>query len=70
MKRLVPLLSYAFGLIVLMMPAAGGAADELKVGDQAPDFTLKASDGRTYTLSTLRGRNVVLAWFPKACTGG
>ena len=44
--------------------------DELKVGDTAPDFTLKASDGQTYTLSKLRGKTVVLAWFPKAFTAG
>ena len=42
----------------------------LKVGDMAPDFTLKASDGQTYTLSKLKGKTVVLAWFPKAFTGG
>ena len=45
-------------------------ADELKVGDKAPDFTLPGTDGKTYTLSQLRGKNVVLAWFPKAFTGG
>ena len=49
-------------------PVAGQGA--LKVGDPAPDFTLQASDGQTYTLSKLRGRAVVLAWFPKAFTGG
>jgi peroxiredoxin Q/BCP len=43
---------------------------ELKVGDMAPDFTLPASDGQTYMLSKLRGKTVVLAWFPKAFTGG
>jgi peroxiredoxin Q/BCP len=68
MHRLIRALSFGVGLLVLM--ALPAAADELKVGDQAPDFTLKASDGQTYTLSTLRGRNVVLAWFPKAFTGG
>lgn len=45
-------------------------AQELKVGDPAPDFTLKASDGQTYTLSKLKGKTVVLAWFPKAFTSG
>ncbi len=45
-------------------------ADELKVGDQAPDFSLPGSDGKTYTLSQLKGQTVVLAWFPKAFTGG
>jgi peroxiredoxin Q/BCP len=42
----------------------------LKVGDMAPDFTLKASDGQTYSLSKLKGKTVVLAWFPKAFTAG
>jgi peroxiredoxin Q/BCP len=50
-------------------PAVPGQP-ELKVGDQAPDFTLQASDGKTYTLSKLRGKAVVLAWFPKAFTAG
>jgi thioredoxin-dependent peroxiredoxin len=44
---------------------------ELKVGDKAPDFTLQASDGKTYSLSEFRGRQpVVIAWFPKAFTSG
>lgn len=42
----------------------------LQVGDQAPDFTLPASDGKTYRLSDLKGKAVVIAWFPKAFTGG
>jgi peroxiredoxin len=43
---------------------------ELKPGDVAPDFTLTASDGRTYRLADLAGQPVVIAWFPKAFTGG
>jgi peroxiredoxin Q/BCP len=44
---------------------------ELRPGDVAPDFSLVGSDGRTYTLSEFVGRQgVVLAWFPKAFTGG
>jgi len=49
-------------------PVAG--QPELKVGDTAPDFTLQASDGQTYSLAKLKGKFVVLAWFPKAFTGG
>jgi peroxiredoxin Q/BCP len=51
----------------LMTPAF---AEELKVGDKAPDFKLQGSDGRTYSLADLRGKTVVLAWVPKAFTGG
>ena len=46
------------------------AAAELKVGDPAPDFSLMGSDGKTYKLSELKGKTVVLAWFPRAFTGG
>jgi peroxiredoxin Q/BCP len=44
---------------------------ELKVGDQAPNFTLQATDGKTYKLSDFKGKKaVVVAWFPKALTAG
>ena len=47
------------------------SADALKVGDDAPDFTLAATDGSEVTLSAQIGeKNVVLAFFPKAFTGG
>jgi len=46
------------------------AREELKPGDVAPAFTLPASDGKTYRLADFKGRTVVLAWFPKAFTGG
>ena len=59
---------------MLMMAAAGQAqtpAPGLKVGDQAPDFSLPASDGKTYQLADFKGKEaVVLAWFPKAFTQG
>ena len=42
----------------------------LKVGDKAPDFRLKAADGQEISLSALRGKPVVLYFFPKALTSG
>jgi len=52
-----------------MMNAVAAAA--LKVGDAAPDFSLQGSDGKTYKLSDFKGKQaVVLAWYPKALTGG
>ena len=44
---------------------------ELKPGDAAPAFSLGGSDGKTHTLAEHAGKQaVVLAWFPKAFTGG
>ena len=49
------------------LATAGG----LSVGDPAPDFELAGSDGATHRLADFRGEQVVvLAWFPKAFTGG
>lgn len=43
---------------------------ELKPGDMAPDFTLPRDDGSTVTLSALRGRPVVLFFYPQDDSGG
>jgi peroxiredoxin Q/BCP len=46
-------------------------AAELKTGDEAPDFELVGSDGKTYKLADFRNKQaVVVAWFPKAFTSG
>jgi thioredoxin-dependent peroxiredoxin len=42
----------------------------LKEGDIAPDFTLQADDGAEVTLSELKGRKVVLYFYPKDDTPG
>lgn len=62
MKRLITFLFAATLSLPLMA---------LEVGDPAPDFSLQASDGKTYSLADFRGRQaVVIAWFPKAFTKG
>lgn len=67
----VTLALIACGLFAGSSGAQSAAPGELKVGDPAPDFTLSATDGKTYTLSKdLRGRWLVLGWFPKAFTAG
>jgi cytochrome oxidase Cu insertion factor (SCO1/SenC/PrrC family) len=43
---------------------------QLKPGDAAPDFALTGSDGQIHRLKDLAGQPVVIAWFPKAFTGG
>ena len=40
-----------------------------RVGSAAPDFTLASTSGSDVTLSSLRGRNALLAFFPLAFTG-
>src|SRR5690242_11246300 len=42
----------------------------LEVGDAAPDFTLSDQNGKTVELSGLRGKTVILFFYPKADTPG
>lgn len=44
---------------------------DLKPGDPAPAFNLPGSDGKTYKLEDFKDKQVVvIAWYPKAFTGG
>jgi peroxiredoxin Q/BCP len=57
----------------LMLLGSGlpAVAEDLKPGDKAPAFSLPGSDGKTYSLEQFKGKKgVVIAWFPKAFTGG
>jgi hypothetical protein len=51
-------------------PPAPRPEPRLKAGDTAPAFSLPGSDGKTHRLADYKGKTVVLAWFPKAFTGG
>ena len=62
-----PLAKWATLAILAILAATGFAAD---AGDAAPDFDLPGSDGQAHALADYRGRFVVLAYFPKAFTGG
>ena len=64
------LIKFLLAPLGLSTVGAGGSPS-LQTGDVAPDFDLPGSDGKTYRLSDFRGKKaVVLAWFPKAFTGG
>ena len=68
------------GLLTLALTAMSGFAQgpapqtTLKEGDTAPDFTIAANmntSGKEIKLSDYRGKkNVILAFFPAAFTGG
>jgi peroxiredoxin Q/BCP len=44
--------------------------DRLQPGDTAPDFTLPDADGKPVSLADLRGRRVIVYFYPAASTPG
>ena len=80
--KLMPVLAFACGMLLVSFGDCFAQSaskqvnqdtekKELKVGDVAPDWELKGSDGKTYKLSEYKGKQaVVVAWYPKALTGG
>lgn len=66
MRRLI-----AVATMMVLAGAAGAQDAQLQAGDMAPDFSLQASDGKTYDLVDFRGEQaVVIAWYPRAFTRG
>ena len=62
-------------LLTLLLLACSSNSDcsqvnnaSLRIGDEAPDFTLSDHTGRYQSLSDYRGQNVVLAFYPAAFT--
>ena len=69
--KLLAILTVGAVLSLAVQQASAAEPPMLKKGDAAPSFTLKGSDGKTYKLSDFKGEKaVVLAWYPKAFTGG
>ena len=61
----------ALALAIGVQSSAAQEAGQLKAGDPAPAFSLQGSDGKTYRLADLRGKQaVVLVWFVKAFSAG
>jgi len=59
------------GLSVVSAAMAQAPSAGPQVGDPAPAFSLPGSDGATHSLSEFKGKQaVVVAWYPKAFTGG
>ena len=69
MKKAKQILAAA--VLIGLAGSASSVRADLKVGDDAPDFSLQGSDGKTYQLSDFKGKQaMVVAWYPKAFTGG
>lgn len=70
-RSLVSLVLLAVLSVVVLAQQTPPVKTHLKVGEPAPDFTLRATDGKTYKLSDFKGKkNVVLAIYVLAFTGG
>ena len=69
--RKLRLLLLASSLAAAAMGQFNTPKTHLKIGDEAPDFTLPSTTDQKIKLSDFRGKkNVVLAFFPAAFTGG
>ena len=42
----------------------------MNIHDKAPDFTLQDENGKDVSLKNLRGKNVILFFYPRANTPG
>lgn len=71
MKNLNLILAIILFISFYFLQSCGGNAENLKVGNPAPNFTLQDAYGNSYTLSDYKGKNPVVVYFyPKAGTPG
>ena len=69
--RIMMITMMVTGLSMAAVAMAQAPAGGLQPGDEAPAFSLPGSDGATHALADFTGKKaVVVAWFPKAFTGG
>lgn len=68
--RITLCLALAAAFAATISGFASAADAPLKPGDAAPDFSLEGTDGKTHKLADMKGRTVVIAWFPRADTPG
>ena len=70
MRKIHPWRTSWAAVILLLFLVTTVQSQTLGPGDAAPPFALPGSDGQTHSLDDYEGKTVVLAWFPKAFTGG
>lgn len=64
------LVAAGFAALLALIASSAGRAADLTVGQTAPDFSLPDQNGHIHRLADYRGKNVILAFFPKADTPG
>lgn len=60
-------LTAVFAVSVLQADVPAASSSSAALGKAAPEFSLTDTDGKTVTLSSLRGKTVVLEWFNPDC---
>jgi peroxiredoxin len=53
--------------VTILLTSYSGMAVKIPTGDLAPDFKLQGHDGKEYSLSSFKGKHVVLEWTNKDC---
>ena len=66
MKRFISVMSAAALLII----GTAAVAEQVQMGDPAPDFELKDQDGQLHSIEDYRGKWVALYFYPKDDTPG